>query len=429
MSAQYSVNIKSQYYDPNTHVNNKMSEFRLDRDSVFLPNLRLQFGFFTDAATGVNKILGYEACIKHIRLMDGGVELDSLRFANRYLSFYNQTGDNQKQLCIDSPLNNSSVGYLLNSGDKVDYITADSQTAISESEVQCALLDLRKVFPLLNSIDHLDTSIFKQLKIQIEYENNSTNLGLADKSKIATINRPVLIADVVVNEQVSAKMRSSAQKNVIWDVIEHDQMTIADHVTVTDALTGAASATQSTSAVINGFDNKYVGKMVVMKCYADPLVGYSTNAIKGYGPYNSPLYPEESLNIRKNGQFIFSGADGIKNNGLRNQMLWQTWGNVNVVPFGCQNSVGMEDFDAAAQNTSGVPTLTATKQSDRVGQASFYGFTVEDRCNQLQFTFTRNGYKDTQENNPYNAGADLHIFGECRKQMVFSSNKYNISYM
>ena len=429
MSAQYSVNIQSQYYDPNTHVNNKMSEFRLDRDRLYLPNLRVQLGFSTDTATTAHRLLGFESCIKNIRLLDGAVELDSLRFANRYLSFKNQLGQNQQKLCVSSPLSGGSIGYLLLGTDKVDHITPTSATPTAESEVQCAIVDLRRVFPLLNSMDHLDTSLFKQLKIQIEYEVNASKLGLADSTKVATISRPVLIADMVVNPQVAAKMRSSAQKSVVWDVIEHDQMTLAANTTA-DGLADTASHKQTTSAVINGFDNKFVGKMVVMKCYNDPAVGYIANAQVGYGAYNSPLYPNESLNIRKNGQFIFPGADGIANNGIRQHMLWQSWGDMCLVPYSANFGVGREDFDAASVNTSGVPGLsTGAKPSHLIGQASYYGFSIEDRCSQLQFTFKKTGFKDTQTNNPYNVAADLHIFGECRKQLTMSGGKYNIVYL
>ena len=429
MSAQYSVNIKSQYYDPNTHVNNKMSEFRLDKDQVYLPNLRLQLGFSVDTATTAHRLLGFESCIKNIRLLDGAVELDSLRFANRYLSFHNQLGQNQQKLCVSSPLSGSSIGYILTGNDKVEPIVPEHAVPTADSEVDCAIVDLRRVFPLLNSLDMLDTSVFKQLKIQIEYESDSAKLGLTDKGKVATISRPLLIADMVTNPEVSAKMRSSSQKSVIWDVIEHDQMTI-DANTAADALATTTSNTQSVTSVINGFDNKFVGRMVVMKCYNDPNIGYNANNIDGYGAYNSPLYPGESLNIRKNGQFIFPGVNGIKSNGVRQHMLFQAWGDMCLLPYSGSPGIGRDDFDAASVNTSGVPGFSASaKQSDLIGQASYYGFSVEDRCNQLNFTFSRQGFKDTQANNPYNVAADIHIFGECRKQLTMSGGQYNISYM
>jgi len=406
-----------------------MSEFRLDKDQVYLPNLRVQIGFSTDTVTSAHRLLGFESCIKNIRLLDGAVELDSLRFANRYLSFHNQLGQNQQKLCVSSPLSGGSIGYLLNGTDKVDHITSTSATPTAESDVLCAILDLRRVFPVLNSIDHLDTSVFKQLKIQIEYESNSARLGLADSTKVATISRPVLIADMVVNPEVASKMRSSSQKSIIWDVIEHDQMTVGANTTA-DGLADTASHKQSVTSVINGFDNKFVGRMVVMKCYNDPAVGYIANAQVGYGAYNSPLYPNESLNIRKNGQFIFPGVDGIANNGIRQHMLWQAWGDMVLVPYSSNYGVGRDNFDAASVNTSGVPGLsTGLKQSHLIGQSSYYGFSVEDRCNQLNFTFSRLGFKDTQTNNPYNVAADLHIFGECRKQINFNGGQYNISYM
>ena len=437
MSAQYSVNIQSQYYDPNTHVKNKMTEFRLDKDKLFLPNLRVaNLGYSTTSAKVVHRILGFEGCIKNIRLLDGATELDSLRFANRFLSFQNQLGTNQNKLCVASKLSGAACGYVLNSTDKVDHLTPPKSTSTTaDNEELCCMIDLRRVFPLLNNLDHLDTSVFKQLKIQIEYEVNLARLGIANiTAQALTINTPLLIADCVVNPVLAQKMRSSALKSVIWDVVEHDQMTVPSIVTQTDALDVADTAghKQVVSAVINGFDNKYVGKMVVVKAYNDPAVGYDSTSkdILGLGAYNSPLYPKETFNIRKNGQFIFAGADGIANNGIRQHMLWQSWGNMVITPYAGSESVGRDYFDTAAVNSSGVsPLETGSKMSNLVGQSSYYGFTIEDRCSQLQFTFGKTGFRDTQANNPYNVALDLHIFGECRKQLNLSGGDYNIKYL
>lgn len=433
MSAQYSTNIRSQYQDPHTHVKNRITEFRLDSGAgqIYLPNLRIvNLGFFTDSATTAHKLLGFESCIRHIRLLDGAVELDSLRFANRYLSFKNQLGENQNKLCVMSPLAGSSVGYLLRVDDKVDYITGDTATHTSESEEKSATLDLRKVFSFLSKIDHLDTNVFKQLKIQIEYETTRELFGLADKSKVPTINTPMLVSDLVVDPKVSDKMRSSAVKEVVFDVIEHDQLTVADtSASVVGSATGAA-VPQTTAGVVNGFDNKFVGRMVVLKQYNDPAVGYSTNAIIGYGPYSSNIYPDEALAVRKNGVNIFPGPLGLQSNGLRQMLLWSAWGNMTIVPHGAEYGVGNESvLDATPANTSGVPVLDSNKLSKRVGQASYYGFSVEDRCNQLQLSFFKNAYKDAQTGDPQNKAFDLHIYGECRKQLIISAGKYNVSYM
>ena len=433
MSAQYSTNIRSQYQDPHTHVKNRITEFRLDSGAgqIYLPNLRVvNLGFFTNVATTAHKLLGFESCIRHIRLLDGAVELDSLRFANRYLSFKNQLGGNQNKLCVMSPLAGSSVGYLLRVDDKVDHIIGDAPTHTSESEEKSATLDLRKVFSFLTNIDHLDTNVFKQLKIQIEYETTSELFGLADKSKTTTINTPMLVCDLVVDPKVSDKMRSSAVKQLVFDVIEHDQLTVPDSSASVAGVGNGVAVPQTTAGVVNGFDNKYVGRMVVLKQYNDPAVGYSTNAIIGYGPYSSNIYAGEALSVRKNGVNIFSGPRGLESNGLRQMLLWSAWGDMALSPYAAQHGVGNESvLDATPVNTSGVPILDNAKQSARVGQASYYGFSVEDRCSQLQLSFFKNAYKDAQTGDPKNKAVDLHIYGECRKQLVISGGKYNISYM
>ena len=39
--ATYSTSIKASYFDPRTDIKNRISEFRLDKDSAYMPNLRL----------------------------------------------------------------------------------------------------------------------------------------------------------------------------------------------------------------------------------------------------------------------------------------------------------------------------------------------------------------------------------------------------
>ena len=213
MSGQYSRSIKPTYFDPRTHINNRSSEFRLDSDRAYLPNLRLaNVGYQASADTETPPLVGFLGIVKHIRLMDGGVELSSLRFANRYISWLEQLGNNQDNLNLKSALSRSKVGYMLNSRDKVEHPPLgflDSTLATAAlTELRTGYLDLRHVFPILNELNHLDTKIFKSLKVVIEYEDRPEFL-LVDKSKTHTAHTPILIADEIINKELVGKLNKA----------------------------------------------------------------------------------------------------------------------------------------------------------------------------------------------------------------------------
>ena len=109
--------------------------------------------------------------------------------------------------------------------------------------------------------------------------------------------------------------------------------------------------------------------------------------------------------------------------------LAQAWGKVNIVPFSNVGSVGLDDFDAAMQNDSGVPVAVGTKQSPTVGQSDYIGFSLEEKVRQLNFTYSRVNRKDTNTIQKNNLGLNVHVYGEVRKGLNFASSGYNVSYV
>ena len=432
MSGQYSKSIKPTYFDPRTDLSNRMSEFRLDSGSAYLPNLRLaNIGFQGSAQQETARLVGFLGIVKHIRLMDGGVELSSLRFANRYLSWLEQLGNNQDNLNLKSALSRSKVGYMLNSNDKVAHPdigpehSTKCQVAFNESNT--GYLDLRHVFPVLNELNHLNTSIFKGLKVVIEYETEDGMIQV-DKTKTHTTHPPILIADEITDPAVAAEL-SEAQKNVVWNEVEHDQFLVPDRVAIGDALASdTVSSVQTVSSVINGFDNKHVSRVVIMKAFSNLASNFSGNVAIGNGPYSSYSQDAEALQVRINGANIFP-ANGIDSPSKRAMKLAQAWGKVNILPFSNTGSIGLDNADAALQNDSGVPIASATKQSEIVGQSDYIGFSLEERVRQLNFTFSRVNRKDTNGIQRNNLGLDMHVYAEVRKGLNFGNGGYNVSYV
>ena len=185
---------------------------------------------------------------------------------------------------------------------------------------------------------------------------------------------------------------------------------------------------QSTTSTLNGFDNKVVGRVAILKLTTDPADNYETNARRAYGAFSSRNYHREVLQIRKNGQNMFPSS-GISNDGYKLQLLHDAWGNVCIPPFGAAAGVGLAP-PAGATNGSGTPpTDVAGKQSNRIGASDYYGFSVEDRVNQLSLTFERScTTTDVATYNWTNNGITMFVFGEVRKSIVIKGNSYECVY-
>lgn len=441
MSGQYSTSVKVQYLQPRTHLNNTLTEFRLDQDTAYFPNLRLSnIGLTATAEQEHNELTGCYGCIKNIRLMDGSVEISATRHANRWLSFMAQRDHNQNNLCVHSKLAKAQVGYMLNKNDKVVYPihVADQKIAVSndattDTDQRLGILDLRKVFPILQNLTILDTSLMRNLKVVIEWTVDTTIVSRAKDGAGFKVKEPELLCDQVMAEGAINALRKS-QKSVVWDEIEHDQYNIPATANPADA---GDSTVQTVSSVVNGFDNKYVSRMVMMKVPTDKNAFFSGdggnsgagNIAYGLGNFSSQNLHREKLQLRVNGANIFAG-EGIKNDSQRAMLMSQSWGDLNILPFSHRQNVGLEDRSAIVQNSSGVPRLeTDNKMSPRIGQSDYIGFSLEDKIRQLNFTHERTCLNNTLDIRTNEIAYDIHIFAECRKVLSLGSGGYKISYM
>ena len=417
MSGQYSTSVKVQYLQPRTHLNNTLTEFRLDQDSAYFPNLRLSnIGLTATAGKKHNELVGCYGCIKNIRLMDGSVEISATRHANRWLSFMAQRDHNQNNLCVHSSLSKARVGYMLNDNDKCNFVFTHTNDVIAvagdagDKDNKLGLLDLRKVFPILQNLTILDTSLMRNLKVVIEWTIDPTIVATLKDIAGVKIKEPELLCDQVMAEGAINSLRKS-QKSVVWDEIEHDQYNMPEI-----SNPGATvKQVQSVSAVVNGFDNKYVSRMVLMKVPAIKTDMYSGDISQGLGNFASVNLFREKVQLRVNGANIFAG-DGIRSDSQKAMLMSQSWGDLNVLPFTNRQNVGSEDRDAVVQNSSGVPTLnTANKMDERVGHSDYIGFSLEDKIRQLNFQHERTCLNNTLAIRQNELAYDIHIFAECRK--------------
>jgi len=426
--------LRTMYYDPTSHDAN-IVEFSLDNGTGYTSNMRI-IGLGTHRASGTdhyNDAVGVLGKIRAIHLTSNGQKLDSLRNANRYFAFQNVLKSNQQQNSLVSKDNKSARGLIVYSSKqeidaraRVQCATAAATLAVREATY--GSLNLVDCFPVLSQMMHLDTSVFTNVKIRIEYETDPSFLVSA---ALTTANNsdpvPVLVAEQFQNLDDVAKM-TKAMGPVMWDTIEHDQIRI-DEI----AQPGTnASTTVETSKKLLAFNDKYVSKMIVLKQNAvksrdTPANGLTTH---GYGTYASQAQFQEKFNCRLNGKNMFVGS-GLDTPAKMTASTVDAWGSYVLAPGDDTTSLGVnsQTTNVVVARAKGARPLQANKLNDKVGQSSYIGYHIEDKVKDLQIDYSRTGVSDTDARLRYNTALNLHFFGQVRKSLVVKGNKFMISYM
>lgn len=422
----YSTDLKSQTLDPASDITNQKCSFRFSEDTAYYPSLRLaNLGSFGSVAHSYNAIAGILGAIKHVRLTSNGVELDAMRFANRYLAFKNLVASNRENVSVNRELIKHQVGYVVSptshkvvaSHDATDY------TGTSRDESKLGHLELKRVLPFLENVPILDTAVLKNLVLEIEWEKSGQNLVVVDNVG-QTVATPMLIAE----EITSAKLRQSLTSSftgAVWNKIEHDVM----NVPAVDTSAGAGTTVeQNVVNQLNAFDDKFVSRIVMMKSYSDKSKYVDSNAVLGFGDFGSLCPHREEIQIKKNGANIFPKP--ISRPSTRDMMLYDTFGKINIPPYGSSESVGADVDGSAQENLSGSMTTAGnSKARGFTGGAGFFGCSINDKIGQIAIDFSRKGINNATASDPSSDALDIHVYAECRKAITIGSNgQFNVSY-
>jgi len=309
-----------QYIDPVTDITNQKSEFKLD-GKAWRSNLKLLVDLKVTGTPAYSDLVGAYGLIRHIRLMSRGVELDSCRNANYLMAFKNVNNANEENVGIRSKLNNAKVGFQIS--EKLQFEARNISTAKDVASVEnsgSAVLHLNNILPLLNSVEVFNTELFPELRVVVEY-NTDEKLKLAAVGNASTSNRPLLIAEEVQDPAMINASR--AFKGVQWATMETDQTIIPEQ---------AGAGVQNVTRKINGFDNKKVDRLIIMKHLFPISQNYNGNNAIAFGAYSSYVQNLEKINFNLNGKPIFPNSDGLKDSDERAMLLADTWGRCDILP-------------------------------------------------------------------------------------------------
>ena len=414
--------LKTVYIDPESHSVFK-SEFRL-HGQAYLSDLKLLLN--ETSTDGIySKAAGVYGCIKHIRLLSGGVELDSCRFANYWMAFKNINNSNKDNINLRKRLTHSSYGYELSeaisfSGVRTQLNQSAGTTASSET---AGVLYLSEILPILDEIVVINTStVFPDLRIVIEY-NTDEKLKKDVITNASTISEPILMCSEVLSQSDIAS--SAKMDGLQWDTIEVDQF-------IVDAV--GAGKVQSGVHKLNGFDNKMLSRVLMTKQtlpLSHNMLADNASSL-GFGVYNSFVQFKEQINFNINSKPVF--LEPLEEQGQKAQLLSDTWGKCNIIPYGNVGSQGLDTQGATALNRIGGPVLQGNGYPGyEIGTQDFVGFSVSKRVNNLEVSYGRTG--------PTDAGMDgssalkaqndsllIKVYAEVRKQVEIKNGKILISY-
>jgi len=435
--ALYSTSVSTEIMDPVFSSKNRC-EFRIpDRDGSYLPNLRLGNVGVTTATNAVPYALGcgVASVIKRIQLMDGNEELDSLREANAWLTFKSFFRPNAEAASIKM-IEEGGAGRGFTSSTSLEVNVPLPSQKFANSLAQKAenlftgYIDLRVIFPLLNQMSHLNTKMFPNLRVVIEWETSEQRI-LVSTGNTPIPTTPILMADVIMDEALIATLDSAmVGKAIMFDAIEVDRIGLpaagafaADNYTTTEQVVSLQS---------KGFLGKYVKRICVQKSAQDSA-GYvdgATNAVRGFGANGSLSMEGEQSNLRINGRNLL-GGNGFVTSAQTMMGVTDAWGEINSYPYSAISSVGLDNAQAtkALNGPAGLPPTSPSllnaategdaKQSQLIGQQSYLGYRLDERCDNLQLQYRRLGRKQVADVQAGTGAAlNLTLYGEVSKKLV-----------
>jgi len=422
MSFYSDSNVKTRYLDPKIYVpandGSGRCTFELDaNESAYLPNLRLtNLGVTIGAISPYNKQLGALSLIRNIRLMDGKVVLSQVNDFRFHRGFINVNKPNSVCEAVSSKLECSGLGFSQNGINfKVDRIAevlnADVNGVDADTNAtNCAWLDLREVFPMLNSISHLPTAVFKNLRLEIELDTTRTNQIATTTVQALNSVRPILAVDVLENPMIVDKMNAGLN-GASWLEVEHDQFQIP--ATATNGGAGDQLVEQNVNVKLNGFNNKRLERLLIVKAIA-PALENNAGAVRGLGMYSSQACFRQELQYRVNGRNILPALD-TKGNNRRLAMIVDNYGD-------CFSYIGSNQY--GGNNASEL-----NDARDLLGQLDYMGCYIGEYINDLQLVYQRTGLQDATAKRPTTEELTAHVYGETRKILQLQpGGMYRIAY-
>lgn len=414
------------------------AEWRLEPNKIYSTNLLLaNIAVDQTTASDYNRLVGASGIFENVMLLDGNVELQSTNLAN-FWSGWNQSRKSNSSLKDLQPMivgnargsrfegedarANATAGRTF--GKSIRQFTMGTGNVI-KSKTGKASIYANEFLPILNALPYIDTSVFKNLRIVVEYNMTARASIRENQDETLSTIRPLLVVEEVVDAGQLASVMGK-MGNVVFDNVETDRNLLESRSAIT------VITPQTTNFHINSFNNKKVGKVLMWKQSQNAVNGSLNNADFQNGQYDSYGLFKESTQIRVNGQNLFA-KNGIDKPNKRLARLNDSWGSGSLHTFA--NGIAY----VAAENEPRSRYLEGGNSS--VGYMDWFGCDLgykEVQDFQVEFGRTAvpsvNGVNNVDTPNTarskYNQPYNLIMFALTRKAIVMDGKgAYNVQYV
>ena len=447
----YTSQIKTKILDPEYFNSTQGCEFRLnDLNVTYLSSMYVgnigAYGTNGDRAIiKYNPYGGTKKLVKNITLYNGGDVLAQLLDAGSWIAFKAQNQDNSDKLSkTNKTLGRNALlnanQHAVNTPARISNIVHPITDGVGATEALTGkgYFDVRDLLKELKQMRSFDTSIFKNLRLVIDWELDPLKFanrasGTADGTNpLSAIQatRPILVVDCVNDPEIRKQLMLN-MRQVAYTSIESDRIVIP--------AVGPAVVGQRSSSVLKGFDNKIVNRMLLVNnptSLTSGVVAMSDNA-GTFHPDSQLLYAGKDNSIAQhrlevqlavNGANLFNG-NGLGGDSVRQAVMTDTWGDV-IANWG-SSRVGVCNKVAGL-----IATLTHDYYStpDVVMFGGDYtGFKVMDRVKYLELSYTRSGVA-VANRLVFNAGAsnqalNVIVYAEIPKMLMVGNGGYRVAYM
>ena len=433
MSLYSSSSVRTNILDPVFFRANHRAEFRLPSDTYVLSNMRLvNIGAIADTATAYNGLGGSASTIESIILMDGNVLLDQvleMPIKNAFNQF-NNTSQRAKDMLPGSTQSKFGLNYsgALNDSTPANqpklrlWNVKNTDINTTEATTETSRIALQELLPFLQNMFLINTQVFKNLRLVINY-----NTDVSQYAANAAVANPTSVQPQLIFDESDTPLQPP--QDFEFDMIEHDRFQVPSGAGLVSA--GNTKAVQPVSNRLNGFENKFVKRVLLVKTPLNKLTYQATpDNNNRYGSLGSKSFFKEILNVRLNGQNMFPG-NGIDNENSRLSSVVDTWGSTSIYPFA--------NGSAFVNSATDTDRASVIKDGNAIiSELDYYGFRINADVSELSIQFSREvnwvadsgGAQDATNNASINQSFLMNAFAEVRKAVNFQSDgSYIITYV
>ena len=417
------------------------AEFRLPSgDHVYLSSMRLiNVGVTSSTANSkYNPILGALAAIKSISLMDGAEQLDTVQVAPLISAVKNLNRRNDENLSMNRFLKKIGLGYVTSGQyarttggvageeqfEKNSILVREQNpqaSTVQQAAPEKAWISLKDILSFLGASLVVPTSVFKQLRLVVEYNNSSELQYFVNPTNAAdraVVNEGLLLVDEV-NDGDMKDMLMKNYKGVFFSPLETDTVRFLGTGAGADTAAGNTPSREQ-NFLMNGFNGKTLKRLMVVNRPANAATWANGAALTGYGPLASVASHGSGIQIRVNGADLLpsAGVESSSTGSCGNRRLAHavdTWGDFNVFQ---------------GQNFTATPSQADYLDAEQllaVGQADIFGVPVEQHIRELQVRYSRTAvFGNVPQTQPIN----LTLIGQVEKAVTLTQGGgYIVAYV